>query len=85
MNGNESLQSRRVSFQLQSTTGDTKHDISEARTTSTLNVSGHKVNWSTEKLTWPHLTDLPLVAITDERVDVLLGSDAFPLIVPREV
>ena len=85
VNGRQNIQSRRVDFQIQPLTSDKKHDVSGAQTTPTLNASGKKINWPKEQLTWPHLADLPLTAVTNERLDVLLGADLFQLIVPREV
>ena len=40
---------------------------------------------SKEKMRWPHLVDLPLPPVDGDCVTVLLGADAFDLIVPLEV
>ena len=46
---------------------------------------GHAINWPAEKLKWPHLQDLNLQQTNSNDIEVLLGTDAFSLIVPREV
>ena len=86
VNGNERLQSRRVCFSIESVGGsDKRHDIRDAQTTPTLNMS-HRVDGSTAKRNWPHLADLELPGVTSGgTVDLLLGTDVLALIVPREV
>ena len=87
INGSERLQSRRVCFSVESVGGGgEKHNIRDAQTTPTLNVSHHSMDWSTEKRSWPHLADLELPGVTSGgTVDLLLGTDVLALIVPREV
>ena len=87
VNGCERLQSRRVCFSIESVGGsEMRHDIRDAQTTPTLNMSHHSVDWSTEKKNWPHLADLELPGVTSGgAVDLLLGTDVLALIVPREV
>ena len=86
-NSCERLQSRRVCFSIESVGGsEMRHDIRDAQTTPTLNMSHHSVDWSTEKKNWPHLADLELPGVTSGgAVDLLLGTDVLALIVPREV
>ena len=87
VNGSERLQSRRVCFSIESVGGsDKRHDIRDAQTTPTLNMSHHSVDGSTAKRNWPHLADLELPGVTSGgTVDLLLGTDVLALIVPREV
>ena len=46
---------------------------------------GHAIDWPSEKLKWPHLEELNLQQTTSDEIEVLLGTDALSLIVPREV
>ena len=85
LNGNERLQSRRVTFSVQPVGGEELYVIRDAQTTPKLNVANHSMDWSREKDKWPHLRELNLPSVCRGPVDVLLGSDAFELIVPREV
>ena len=87
VNGSERLQSRLVCFSIESVGGsDKRHDIRDAQTTPTLNMSHHSVDGSTAKRNWPHLADLELPGVTSSgTVDLLLGTDVLALIVPREV
>ena len=86
VNGSERLQSQRVNFSVQAAgTGQERHEIRDAQTTPTLNVTIQPVDWPTEKTNWPHLADLPLPRVTSGTVDLLLGADSYHLIVPREV
>ena len=87
VNGCERLQSRCVCFSIESVGGsEIRHDIRDAQTTPTLNMSHHSVDGSTAKRNWPHLADLELPGVTSGgTVDLLLGTDVLALIVPREV
>ena len=86
INGSERLRSRRVSFAIEPVTSSgTRHEIRNAQTTPTLNVSSHTIDWSREKCKWSHLADLDLPSGTQGPVEVLLGTDVIELIVPRDV
>ncbi|XP_043238930.1 uncharacterized protein LOC122390257 [Amphibalanus amphitrite] len=86
LNGNQTMQSRRVSFAVEAVGGDGKaHCIQNAQTTPTLNVSAKVMDCTVAKEEWPHLADLDLPSATRDPVEVLLGTDAIELIVPREV
>ena len=85
LNGNERLQSRRVTFSVQPVGREETYEIRDAQTTPKLNVSNHYMDWSREKGKWPHLTELQLPSVCRGPVDLLLGADALHLIVPREV
>ncbi|KAF0290152.1 hypothetical protein FJT64_011649 [Amphibalanus amphitrite] len=85
LNGNQTMQSRRVSFAVEAVGGDGKaHCIQNAQTTPTLNVSAKVMDCTVAKEEWPHLADLDLPSATRDPVEVLLGTDAIELIVPRE-
>ena len=62
-----------------------KYEIRDAQTTPTLNVTHYSLDGSQEKDRWPHLIDLDLTSVCRGPVEVILGTDVFKLIVPREV
>ena len=84
VNGKERLRSRRVTLSIQSAANGEKHEIRDAQTTPTINVTNLALD-SYDEVSWPHLADIQLPNETHGRVEVLLGADVFELIVPREV
>ena len=85
VNGKERLRwSRRVTLSIQSAVNGENHEIRDAQTTSTINVTNLALD-SYDEVSWPHLADIQLPNETHGRVEVLLGADVFELIVPREV
>ena len=82
VNGKERLRSRRVTLSIQAN-GEI-HEIRDAQTTPTINVTNHALD-SYDEANWPHLADVQLPSETRGPVEVLLGADMFELIVPREV
>ena len=83
--GNKGYPSRRVDFSLHPKGSSHQFSVRDARTTPVLNVNGPAVNWPAVKQRWAHLIDLDLPGVDSRAVDILLGSDALDLIVPREV
>ena len=77
--------SRQVDFEIQSLSSEDRFRVTAAQTTPLLNVPGHAIDWPNEKRNWPHLKDLNLQKTASAEIEVLLGTDAFSLIVPREV
>ena len=82
VNGKERLRSRRVTLSIQA--NGELHEIRDAQTTPTINVTNHALD-SYDEVNWPHLADVQLPSETRGPVEVLLGADMFELIVPREV
>ena len=81
-----SILSRKVSFHVSpSDSLGERWPIDQARTIHKLNLPKTTVNMSKEKERWPHLADLDLLFIDGSRVTVLLGADAFDVIVPLEI
>ena len=84
VNGKERLRSRRVTLSIQSAANGENHEIRDAQTTPTINVTNHALD-SYDEVNWPHLADVQLPSESRGPVEVLLGADMFELIVPREV
>ena len=85
INGSQTRSSRQVNFEIQSLLSEDRFQVTAARTTPMLNVSGQAIDWPNEKLKWSHLADLNLQRTSSDEIEVLLGMDSFSLIVPREV
>ena len=85
VDGSRSFSSQRVEFTLQAKGSSQQFHVTDARTSPVLNVSGPAVKWPTIKQKWPHLCDLDLAESDSRPAAILLGSDAFDLIVPRAV
>ena len=85
VDGSQTRPSRQVNIEIQSLLSEERFTVTAAQTTPVLNVPGHAINWPDEKLKWPHLADLNLQRTASDNIEVLLGTDAFGLIVPREV
>ena len=85
IDGSQTRMSQQVNFDVQSLLTEERFQVTGAQTTPTLNVPGHAINWPREKLKWPHLEDLHLLQTASDEIEVLLGTDVFSLIVPREV
>ena len=83
VDGSQTRPSRQVDFEIQPLSSDDRFQVTAAQTTPLLNVPGHAIDWPNEKLKWPHLEELNLQQTTSDEIEVLLGTDAFSLIVPR--
>ena len=81
-----SILSRKVSFHVSPSDNlGERWVIDQARTIHKFNLPKTTVDMSKEKERWPHLTDLDLPFIDGSRVTVLLGADAFNVIVSQEI
>ena len=74
-----------MDLEIQSLSSNERFRVAAAQTTPLLNVPGHAINWPAEKVKWQHLEDLDLKQTTSDEIEVLLGTDVFSLIVPREI
>ena len=73
-----------MTLSIQSAANGENHEIRDAQTTPTINVTNHALD-SYDEVSWPHLADIQLPNETHGPVQVLLGADVFELIMPREV